>query len=242
MKSIKIFMTGKWEDLIILTFEVNQDLLEKYLPNGTELDLYDGKALISSVAFTFSEVNFFGIKIPFHQQFGQINFRFYVKSKINQTKGVVFIREFAPKPIIAFVANKVYNEPFFYRKIHRKKTVSEGEIVLNYTYENIKIKAKASIETKGLKENTLDHFVVDRYVAFVKKNKKETYQYKINHKPWELYNTKTIIIDKAILTMLPTAFNKAKLISSYFVNGSSISVEKGILQHSINNTLLNLTA
>jgi hypothetical protein len=41
--------------------------------------------------------------------------------------------------------------------------------------------------------------------------------------------------------MLPRAFKKAKQISAYVVDGSSISVEKGILQHSMNNTLLNLT-
>ena len=69
------------------------------------------------MAFTFSKVRFFGIKIPFHQKFGQINFRFYVKSKIDGTKGVVFIKEFAPKPLIALIANLFYNEPYQYKKI-----------------------------------------------------------------------------------------------------------------------------
>ena len=111
------FMTGNWEDLIISTFEVEQEILEKYLPNGTELDLYQGRALISMVAFTFSKVKFFGVKVPFHQQFGEINYRFYVKSIINGTKGVVFIKEYAPKPIIAVIANGIYNEPFFYKNL-----------------------------------------------------------------------------------------------------------------------------
>ncbi len=241
MNKSKTFMTGNWEDLIISTFEVSKNSLENYLPNNTELDLYNGKALISMVAFSFTKVKFFGVKIPFHQQFGQINFRFYVKSKIDGTIGVVFIREFAPKPMMAFIANKIYNEPFFYRKIHRNKTVSEHKVVLNYRYKNIDIKATSSLETQGLKENTLDHFVVDRYIAFVKKNNTETYQYKINHKPWKLYKTETVSTDKAILTMLPIAFKNAKQISTYVVDGSSISVEKGILQQSMNNTLLNLT-
>ena len=46
MKRTNTFMTGKWEDLIISTFEVEQEILEKYLPNGTELDLYQSKALL----------------------------------------------------------------------------------------------------------------------------------------------------------------------------------------------------
>lgn len=227
------FMTGNWEDLIISTFEVNSEILEKYLPNGIELDLYQGKALISMVAFTFSKVKFFGVKVPFHQQFGEINFRFYVKSIVDGTKGVVFIKEYAPKPIIALVANGVYNEPFFYKNIGRQKEILENVISMQYNFPNGKVKAIAKNETKELEENSLEHFIVDRYIAFVKSRNTKTYQYQINHKPWEIYKSSSIEIDKNSLLLLPSEFKNGKLIASYFVDGSKISVEKGILKESL---------
>ena len=47
MKQSSIFMTGNWQDLIMSTFEVDKKILEPYLPNNTELDLFNGKALMS---------------------------------------------------------------------------------------------------------------------------------------------------------------------------------------------------
>jgi len=232
------FMIGNWEDLIISTFEVEKEILEKYLPNDTELDLYNGKALVSMVAFTFSRVKFFGIKVPFHQLFGEINFRMYVQSKTDATKGVVFIKEYAPKPLIAMIANGIYNEPFFYKNVKREKEISNNEVVMEYIFSNGSVKAASSSEKIVLKENSLEHFIVDRYIAFVKSRSKKTYQYKIIHEPWRIYASSTIKIDKSSLTLLPSEFKNAKLISTYFVDGSKISVEKGTMQQEINNTFV----
>ncbi|PCJ93196.1 MAG: hypothetical protein COA50_14260 [Flavobacteriaceae bacterium] len=232
MKPSNIFMTGNWEDLIISTFEIDKNILEKYLPYDTELDLYHGKALLSTVAFTFSKVSFYGIKVPFHQQFGQLNFRIYVKSKIDGEKGVVFLKEFAPKPLIAFVASTFYNEPYQYKKIRSTKSILENQINMEYAYKNIHIQATANRLTRSLKENTLEHFIVDRYIAFIKGSETKTYQYTIGHKPWKLYNVKTSYTDDSVLSLLPHEFNNAKLISTYFVDGSEVTVRKGVLQQS----------
>ena len=234
MKTTNIFMTCHWENLIISTFEVDKTILEKYLPTDTKLDLYNGKALMSMVAFTFSKVKFFGLKIPFHQKFGQINFRFYAKSKINGSKGVVFIKEFAPKPLITSIGNLIYNEPYFYKNIKQKTRQKNNKLNATYTYKNIEIEATATNTTKELEEESLNHFVVDRYIAFVKSSSQETFQYKINHVPWELYSTHSISVKNDILTLLPKKFKDAKQISTCFVNGSYVTVEKGILQKELN--------
>lgn len=232
MKFSKIFMTGNWENLIISTFEVDKLILEPYLPNNVEIDFYNGKALLSSVAFTFSKVRFFGIKVPFHQEFGQLNFRFYVKSKIDGTPGVVFIKEFAPKPLIAFVANTIYNEPYHYKNIKRIKTQTKDGFKMEYNYSQIKINTVCTKKLHKPEDNSLEKFVVDRYVAFIKSNSSKSYQYKINHKPWKLYETETVSVDQNILSLLPKEFGSGKLLSSYFVDGSSVTVQKGILQGS----------
>lgn len=230
MRTSNIFMTGNWEDLIVTTFEVDENSIKPYLPKNTEIDLYHGKALMSMVAFTFSKVNFFGIKIPLHQYFGQINFRFYVKSKIDGTKGVVFIKEFAPKPIIALTANLFYNEPYFFKPITLNKSIKSNKIKLEYKYKGANTCAIGTIQTRKLIPNTLEHFVVERNIAFVKNRNNKTFQYKICHKPWKLYDVKHSNFDNKILNLLPSKFKNIKHVSTCFVNGSSIQVQKGILQ------------
>ncbi len=235
-----IFMTGNWEDLIILTYEIDKEILKKQLPFETELQLFEGKALISMVAFTFSKVKFFGIKVPFHQQFGEINFRFYVKSKVTGERGVVFLKEYAPKPLIAFVASKIYNEPFFYKTIKRSKKLFNDTITMCYNFPRGKVEIVAKNEVNTLEEGSLEHFIVDRYIAFVKFRKMKTARYKINHKPWKLHKIISKKIDDIALSLLPKELQHAKYMTTYFVNGSSISIEKGVLQHQNNNaTVIN---
>jgi uncharacterized protein YqjF (DUF2071 family) len=230
-----IFMKGYWENLIIRTFECEASVLERYLPNHVELDLYHGKALFSMVAFTFSKVRFFGIKIPLLQSFGEINFRCYVKSKIDGTKGVVFIKELAPKPLIAFVANAIYNEPFYYKNI--KKKLFKTQNYSNITYEfkigqaQHKIYALMKNTVEKLKANTLQEFVVDRYIAFVKNHFNKTMTYKICHKPWQVFKVLKIDMSNQLLFLLPKPFWNAKEVATYVVDGSSITIEKGVLQH-----------
>ncbi|MEC3906879.1 DUF2071 domain-containing protein [Tamlana sp. 2201CG12-4] len=230
MKPINIFMTGEWKDLIMLTFEVDKSILKPYLPKDTEIDLYKGKALLSMVAFTFSKVNFFNFAIPFHQLFGQINFRFYAKSKINGSKGVVFIKEFAPKPLIAFIANKFYNEPYFFKPIIFKKKVTQNRIDLKYQYKNASVEVSSSLQTTKPSQNTLEHFIVDRYIAFVKSKKHQTFRYNIYHKPWKIHQLKKTYLNKELLKLLPSHFVNLKLRSTLLVDGSSVKVEKGIMQ------------
>ncbi|MFG6685638.1 DUF2071 domain-containing protein [Mariniflexile sp. HNIBRBA6329] len=234
MKPTNIFMTGDWRDLIMTTFEIDKDILDPYLPKGTEIDLYNNKALLSMVGFTFSKVKFYDFKVPFHQDFGQINFRFYVKSKIDSTKGVVFIKEFAPKPLITLVANLVYNEPYFNKNITNNKSITDNNISLEYNHNGAKTSAQANLTTFEAQKNTLELFVVDRYVAFIKNKKSETLQYKIFHKPWQLYNLDTSYFDNELLNLLPITFKNIKHVSTCFVDGSSVEVKKGLLQQAKN--------
>ncbi|MBC7641208.1 MAG: DUF2071 domain-containing protein, partial [Flavobacterium sp.] len=73
------FLTAEWNDLVLINYIIDQKILEKYVPKGTELDLWNGKCYISLIGFMFENVNVLGIKIPFHINFEEVNLRFYVK-------------------------------------------------------------------------------------------------------------------------------------------------------------------
>lgn len=79
MKEKAIFLTAQWEYLVMLNYPVPPEILIPYLPKGTELDLFQGKALVSVVGFLFNNTKVFGIRWPFHTNFEEVNLRFYVK-------------------------------------------------------------------------------------------------------------------------------------------------------------------
>lgn len=75
------FLKAEWRKLAIINYEVNPEILLKYLPNGTEIDFYQGKCYVSLVGFMFLNTKLLGLPIPFHRNFEEVNLRFYVRKK-----------------------------------------------------------------------------------------------------------------------------------------------------------------
>lgn len=88
-------------------YVINPEYLKKYIPAGTELDLWNGNCYVSLVGFLFKNTKVLGLSIPNYTDFEEVNLRFYVKrfEKGQWKRGVVFIQEIVPKNIITFVAN-----------------------------------------------------------------------------------------------------------------------------------------
>ncbi|HEY9194830.1 MAG TPA: DUF2071 domain-containing protein, partial [Mucilaginibacter sp.] len=108
------FLQAQWKNLVMLNYEVDPLILDRYLPPGTELDLWQGKALVSMVGFLFKDTRVLGIKWPLHVNFEEVNLRFYVK-RFNGTewkRGAVFVSEIVPKSMIALIANNLYKEHY----------------------------------------------------------------------------------------------------------------------------------
>jgi uncharacterized protein YqjF (DUF2071 family) len=58
-----VFLTAEWRDIAMLNYEVPPELLHPYVPHGTELDLLDGKALVSVVGFRFMRTRVLGVPV-----------------------------------------------------------------------------------------------------------------------------------------------------------------------------------
>ncbi|MEY3965099.1 MAG: hypothetical protein RL263_268, partial [Bacteroidota bacterium] len=76
---MKTFLTARWENLIMANYAVDPEILKPYLPNGVELDFFEGKTYVSLVGFMFKNTRIFGVPVPFLGTFEEVNLRFYVK-------------------------------------------------------------------------------------------------------------------------------------------------------------------
>ena len=107
------FLTAVWSDLILISYAVPDEALTPYLTPGLELDRWEGSAWCSLVAFNFTQTRVLGWSVPYPRSlcdFPEFNLRFYVRQ--GNRRGVVFVREFAPSPIVCGLANLLYNEPY----------------------------------------------------------------------------------------------------------------------------------
>lgn len=104
------FLTAQWCNLILANFPTPDELLAPHLPDGLQLDRRDGSAWCSLVAFEFRDTRVLSVPWPGFRRFPELNLRFYVRH--GQRRGVVFVREFVPSRMVAWIARSMFQEPY----------------------------------------------------------------------------------------------------------------------------------
>ena len=102
----RAFLSARWERLCLVTYDVDPARLAPLLHPELELDTRDGRAFVSLVAFDFLDTRVLGIPWPGYRSFPEVNLRFYVRH--GDRRGVVFIREYVPKRLIAWIAPRPF--------------------------------------------------------------------------------------------------------------------------------------
>src|SRR3989441_3221142 len=121
------FLPAEGRPLVMLSYEVDLDVLAPLAPAGLALDLWHGRALVSVVGFRFLDTRVLGAAIAWHRDFDEVNLRFYVRRDVpgGETRhGVVFVRELVSRLAVALLARLAYNEP--YRAVRMRSATPRG--------------------------------------------------------------------------------------------------------------------
>ena len=228
------FLKAEWNNLAMINYEVNPEILKKYVPNGTELDLWNGKCYVSFIGFLFEKVRVLGMKIPFHSDFEEVNLRFYVRRFENGTwkRGAVFISEIVPKFAISFIANTFYNEHYSTLSMKHKLSVNENSREFIYQWKVNNKWNTIQVETEKnaveIEPNSEAEFITEHYFGYNKVNENETIEYQVTHPRWQQYKviSNTSVIDFEGVYGKEFAFIKDLEPSSVFLAvGSAITIE-----------------
>jgi uncharacterized protein YqjF (DUF2071 family) len=188
MKEPGIFLTAKWRDLVLITYDVDPRVLAPFIPQGLEPDTIDGRGFVSVVAFDFLDTRVKGMKIPFHVNFPEINLRIYVKN--SEKRGVVFVREFVPKAVIPVIANLFYNEN--YKCVPMASEVTTGDVIrLKHTIQIKQKEYNISLEAENKPyfpaKDSIQHFFKEHEWGFGTSREGSLLVYRVEHPVWEVY-------------------------------------------------------
>jgi len=195
------FLTAEWKNLVMVNYVMNPALLQPYLPNRTELDVFEGKAYVSLVGFMFMNTRILGFTIPFHVNFEEVNLRFYVRYNDNGVwkRGTVFIKEIVPKPAISFVANTIYHEKYVTKKMKHTVKETDEDLDLGYYWKhnNKWNSIQAVVEKPALPmlPGSEEEFITEHYWGYSKYSDSTTYEYHVQHPAWQVFPVKNYMVD-----------------------------------------------
>jgi uncharacterized protein len=194
MKHQNQFLTAEWNNVVMLNYAVDASLLERFVPAGTELDSFEGRTYLSLVGFEFNRLRMFGLAVPFHQSFEEVNLRFYVRR--SSRRGVAFIREFVPKYAVAAVARFAFNENYSRVSMsHRIQTRTGGEVAeAEYAWGSGRDRCSMGIETEGASflppDDSLGQFITEHYWGYSAQPDGGCLEYEVQHPPWFVWKAK----------------------------------------------------
>jgi uncharacterized protein len=228
------FLKAEWKNLALFSYEVDPEILEKYLPAGTEIDIWNNKCYVSLVGFMFKNTKVLGLKVPFHVDFEEVNLRFYVKRFENGEwkRGVVFIKEIVPKKAITFIANTLYQEHYETQKMRHEIIENKNTNTFIYRWKNDKKWNTIQLETKNvLTQIEIDseaEFITEHYFGYTKIDEETTFEYEVQHPRWEQLEVLNHQIEIDFEKIYGTVFGflqDTKPTSVFLAKGSKITVK-----------------
>ena len=174
----------EWNDALFLHWEIPVDILRKSVPENLKLDLFEGKAYVSLVAFTMQKIRPKNLPaVAYISDFHEINLRTYIKN--DNKKGVYFLNIEAEKTLSAFIARKMSGLPYGKSAINR---ANESYVSVN-AEKGFSLDAQFEVREIVADKSDLDKWLTERYCLYLDQDKK-MYRYEVHHKEWELKNVK----------------------------------------------------
>jgi len=224
----------------MLNYEIAPETLSPFVPAGTELDAWEGRTLVSVVAFLFLRTTVLGTGIPFHRDFEEINLRFYVRRKAEGEwrRGVVFVKEIVPRLAIAAVARLVYGEryvalPTSHRlgpSLPGSATPSRVEYAWRTGRRANRVELSPAAAYAPLPAGSEEEFVTEHYWGYARSRGGATLEYRVEHPPWRVAVAESACLDCDTAGLYGDRFVEALSgapVSAFLAEGSEVAVHHG---------------
>lgn len=230
--TLKPFLDAEWRYLALLNFAIEPSILAPLVPQGTELDFFEGKTFVSVVGFLFLNTRVLGVAVPLHRDFEEVNLRFYVRRKSADTwrRGVVFVRELVPRVAIATVARVFYGEPYMAVPMRHDIIDNETGVAVEYgwrrgkKWEEIKMTAAAGLP-HSVPAGSHEEFIIEHYWGYTAG--KTTSEYRVEHPRWRIWPATAASFKADVTTLYGHQFVEtlaAPPVSQFIAEGSHVQV------------------
>jgi uncharacterized protein len=183
-------MRMRWCDLLFAHWTVDDAVLRRLIPEGLELDLFDGKAYVGVVPFRMDGVTPRWVPAtPGFDAFPELNLRTYVKT--GGKPGVWFFSLDAGQKLAVRVARRFFHLPYFDAKFEITGAGDGVEYSATRVHRGApgaafaaKYRPAGPVYRSSL--GTLESWLTERYCLYAADDAGRIYRGEIDHEPWPL--------------------------------------------------------
>jgi uncharacterized protein len=197
-------MAQTWEDLLFAHWRAPADTVRALLPDGLELDLFEGDAWIAVTPFRLTGLRARGLPpVPFASSFLELNIRTYATA--HGKPGIWFLSLDASSQLAVLAARQGYKLPYYRAEIQaewrdgwveyesRRRDSRGAPASFRARYRPV---GDAAPPAQG----SLAHFLTERYCLYTVDSEGRLLRGEIHHPPWPLQPAAAEIDEN---TMLP---------------------------------------
>ncbi|MBT5020591.1 DUF2071 domain-containing protein [Planctomicrobium sp.] len=186
----KPVMFQSWRKLLFLHWKFDPIDIQELLPAGLTVDTFDGNAWVGIVPFYMRNIRpVWSRSIPYISNFLELNVRTYAYDE-NGNPGVWFLSLDASRLLAVQVARRFFHLPYYWAKM----SAAEVDSTINYESRRLGDPAKrtCSFQYRGTgtaaaaKEETLEFFLVERYLLFSQTKSNGIATGQVHHSPYQI--------------------------------------------------------
>jgi uncharacterized protein YqjF (DUF2071 family) len=195
-------MLQRWCHLLFLHWSFPPDLVQQSLPQGLQVDTFEGNAWVGIVPFFMRGVRPRGFPaIPGISNFLELNLRTYVRDRSGRP-GIWFYSLDANQALAVCIARAAFGLPYQFAEMRAKILKGEidyrsrrlgSKIPLHYRYRPLEKIGEA-------KFGSLEFFLIERYRLFARQ-KNKLFTGRVHHSPYQLCKVGVTDSDSELFAM-----------------------------------------
>ena len=195
-------MAQRWNDLLFAHWRLPATQLAPLVPEGVQVDSFEGSAWLGVVPFWMDRIKFRGLPaIPGTSSFPELNLRTYVRDWRTGTPGVYFFSLDAANLLAVCAARLFYHLPYHWAEMrieaqrerdfayYSRRRFSSRPVIFKARYRGLGPTRKL-VESKP---GSLEYFLTERYCLFTANGAGQLVRANIHHIPWPLENAEADI-------------------------------------------------
>lgn len=235
-------LSARWQDVVTVTWVVDATMIRSFVPTGTAIDHFQGKALISIVASHMKDVRWRGFQVPFLHYYSTLSLQTYVREQSHTHSGragTVVLESMVSRQAIALASTLSLGETMQTRRMRHvvvpdiapETLAPDAQRSVVYEWYRDKEWERIVALTVGaprpMRRESVEEFVTERQWRFTRHPSRPTTTYHIAHERWNITLLEDCLFEVDLETLYGPRFTDAlsgEPVSSIISSGSTVTL------------------